>query len=551
MHSELSSQTCSGMRWRYAAPLLCLALAAPGWGLAAEPKIKSVGSDHNAASPIGTNLSGITDFSGEWTFRDPFKQSRSWTSSSKDIWDDGRKLDLDENGWVKSLLPGQVARTVMYWHDGEKHYPGGQYQILFEGEGRLTTFPQRVTAIEPGKLTLWVNPAKGGISLTVESTNPQNYIRNIRILAPDGTCPATDLASCPAPTEAEADRAPSRFLPVFLDSIKSYRALRFMDWMATNNSTISSFDQRPKVTDAQYSVKGVPVEIMVELANMMKTDPWFTMPHLADDDFIAKFAEYVRDHLDADRLVYIEYSNEVWNSLFGQAGYAREQGLKLGLSSNDFEAQLRFYSRRSVEIFRIWEKVFSGTDRLVRVMASQASTAWASETVLGFEDAYRLTDALAIGPYLGGYAGEPEQESRFEKMSPEELIADLHENGLPGIREWLAKQKETADRFGVDLVAYEGGQHLVGVGNVVNNQRMTDLFLATNRHPAMKELYLAYLDAWKKAGGGLFMHFVNTSAPSKWGSWGAFEYSGQPLADAPKAAALDAFIRNNRVIGSR
>jgi hypothetical protein len=53
------------------------------------------------------------------------------------------------------------------------------------------------------------------------------------------------------------------------------------------------------------------------------------------------------------------------------------------------------------------------------------------------------------------------------------------------------------------------------------------------------------LEEWKKAGGGMFMQFVNTSGYSKWGYWGASEYLNQPLASAPKADALQTFIRAN------
>lgn len=532
-------------RVRLAAACLCLSLLAPVQSHAGEPKIPTVGSEYNATSSVGTNLTGVVDWSAEWAFADPFKQSRVWNSSSGNTWDDGRKLNLDEHGWVTSLLPGQLARTVMFWSDGEKHYPAGKYEVLYEGEGKLTVFPQRIVSSDPGKLSLWVDPKKGGISLTLEATNPDNYIRNIRVVMPDNACGPQFKTLCELSGIETGKPAASPFMPAFLDSIKPYSALRFMDWMDTNNSKIKTFAERPKVTDATYTAKGVPLEIMVDLANTMKTDPWFTMPHLADDDYVEKFAAYVRDNLDPDRLVYIEYSNEVWNSIFEQSRYAAEQGAKLKLSDNAFLAQLRFYSRRSVEVFRIWERVFSGTSRLVRVMGSQAANDWVSKTLLDYENAASVTDALAIAPYFGGYAGDPGEEGRIEKMGPDALIADLREKGLPQVTEWLTRQKKVTDRFGVDLIAYEGGQHLVGVGGVVNNEQITALFGATNRDPAMKSLYLAYLKQWKKMGGGLFMQFVNTSAYSKWGSWGAYEYLGQPLATAPKAAALQTFIADN------
>src|SRR5689334_9213407 len=64
-------------------------------------------------SPLGTNLTGIKDWSAEWTFVDAFKASRSWISGSATAWDDGRALAVDENGWVRSLLTGQIARTFV------------------------------------------------------------------------------------------------------------------------------------------------------------------------------------------------------------------------------------------------------------------------------------------------------------------------------------------------------------------------------------------------------------------------------------------------------
>ena len=63
----------------------------------------------NARSALGTNLSDISDWSREWCFVDAFKASRAWISGSVDgTWDDGRALDMDENGWVRSLLDGQT-----------------------------------------------------------------------------------------------------------------------------------------------------------------------------------------------------------------------------------------------------------------------------------------------------------------------------------------------------------------------------------------------------------------------------------------------------------
>src|SRR5262245_18033506 len=99
------------------------------------------------------------------------------------------------------------------------------------------------------------------------------------------------------------------------------------------------------------------------------------MPHLADDEFVREFAKLVKKTLDGKRKVYLEYSNEVWNAGFKQAHHAAEQGKKEGLSNNAYQAQLFWYSKRSVEIFKIWEDEL-GKDRLVRVLAAQAANSW-------------------------------------------------------------------------------------------------------------------------------------------------------------------------------
>ncbi|MEZ5449148.1 MAG: hypothetical protein R3E89_09170 [Thiolinea sp.] len=36
---------------------------------------------------------------------------------------------------------------------------------------------------------------------------------------------------------------------------------------------------------------------MVQLANTLNADAWFNIPHLADRDYIQRYATYVRDNL--------------------------------------------------------------------------------------------------------------------------------------------------------------------------------------------------------------------------------------------------------------
>jgi hypothetical protein len=227
-----------------------------------------------------------------------------------------------------------------------------------------------------------------------------------------------------------------------------------MDWMATNGSKEKAWKDRPKPTDARYTTHGVPVEVMVELTNRLGADPWFNIPHLADDDYVRHFAEYVHSN-SKSRRVYIELSNEVWNGQFPQGEYAQAEGVRLGLSKDPFEARLRWYSRRAVEVFRIFESTFGGTDGLVRVLASQAANAFVSETILGFEDARHHVDALAVAPYFGGEFGRPEFEPKVSRLTIDQFMAELAGPATDRAAEWVTLQS-VAIRRRQSRPAHEG-----------------------------------------------------------------------------------------------
>ena len=511
-----------------------------------------------AGSALGTNLTNISDWSREWCFVDAFKASRAWISGSVDgTWDDGRALDLDEDGWVRSLLEGQIARTLLL-SDPAGHYPAGRYIVLYEGEGTIEyrdAAQKDIAASGQGRDVIEVDPSRGGaIRIQIAAIDESDYLRNIRVIMPGGVCAddpfqwCRDYDDCSSGCISFEGDEQQIFHPTFLSRIRNYGVLRFMNWMATTDSEQSEWRNRPGMSDARWSTKGVPVEVMVELANRMKADPWFCMPHLATDEYITEFARLVYASLDTERTIYVEHSNEVWNGIFAQARYASEQGMALGLSENDSEARLYYHARRSVEIFRIWQTVFgSQSERVVRVMGSQAANTWASRQVLSYNDASEETDALAIAPYFGGYLGGPEQQERVQAMNLDDLFDELETVALPETIQWIQNQAEVASEYGVDLIAYEGGQHLVALPGVWDNSTINQLFDDVNRDERMGPLYSSLLAAWRNCGGRLFVHFNNCRTYDKFGRWGALEYLEQERSDAPKFDALQTFIAENPI----
>jgi hypothetical protein len=485
----------------------------------------------NQNSALGINLGGVTYWSTEIVFVDIFKHSQTFKSQAPGkSYGRGGELDLDENGWVRSLAEGgQFADSIVLSPIGEK-YPAGVYTCLYDGEGRIE-FAYGIDVIDrrDGRIRISVKAGQNLLSLRITETAPADPVRNIRVILPG--------------FERTLDTQP--FHPEFLERWRKFKVIRFMDWQRTNNSKQVNFSDRPTPAEqTQGDEGGVALEYMIRLANTLNADPWFCMPHLATDDYVRRFAGMVKNKLEPDLKVYVEYSNECWNGMFGQARYCLEKGKALALSDNDYQAQLRYYSKRSVEIFKVWREVFGGKDRLVRVLAAQSANPWTSEQVMDFEDAYKHADVLGTAPYFGHALGSPRTQNEAAQMTVDEVL-DACEGFVKKNNETIAKQAQLAGQRGLRLIAYEGGQHLVGHGGAENNERLEKLFHAANRHRRMQKLYLDYLQGWKDSGGTMMAIFSSTGRYSKWGSWGLMEYHGQPASDAPKYRAVLEFLEKN------
>ncbi len=499
-----------------------LVLLTPGAGLYAVP---------NDSAALGINLGGVTYWSSEIVFVDLFKHSQTWKSQAPgQAYAQGGPLDLAEDGWVRSLAGGGQFADSIVLSRPRLGYPGGVYTCLYDGRGKIAfAYGTEVIEEEPGRIRVMVRPEQNLLTLRLTQTDPNDPVRNIRVILPG----------------FEDSYATQPFHPDFLKRWEKFKVLRFMDFQRTNDSEQAHWSDRATLAmQTQGTDAGVALEYLIQLANNLDADPWFCMPHLADDDYVRNFAGLVKAELEPSLRIYIEYSNECWNSIFAQARYCRDRGKELGLSDNDYQAQLRYYSKRAVEIFGIWREVFGGTDRLVRVLAAQSANPWTSEQVMDFEDAYTHADVLGIAPYFGNALGDPKTQDEVVRMTVDEVLDRCAEYIAKG-NETISRQAELARQRGLRLVAYEGGLHLVGYGGAENNEPLMELFHAANRHPRMKQLYLDYLTGWKENGGTLMAVFSSMGTYSKWGSWGLMEYHGQPTAEAPKYQAVIEFLETH------
>ena len=143
--------------------------------------------------------------------------------------------------------------------------------------------------------------------------------------------------------------------------MQNFRMLRFMDWLMTNDTTLSSWSNRPLQSNAFWgSPNGAPIEVAVQLANAVSADAWLNVPVMADDNYITQMATLVHSQLGKTQKVYVEFSNEVWNGIFTQYRYAVTQGQSVfasGLGS-EFDYNRNWYGMRVAQTCDIWKSVW-------------------------------------------------------------------------------------------------------------------------------------------------------------------------------------------------
>ena len=296
---------------------------------------------------VGMNLAGIAYYSTEFPFADMMKSGMGWTSREDNgTW--GKPFpSLTADGYPAALAPGQHALNAVAW-DGSRFAPG-RYVVLWDGDGSIS-FPMsnvKIAETAANRIAIDVVDTSGSLWVAIDRTSASNPVRNLRFLWP-GT---------------EATYASQPFNPVFLAKVAPFSVLRFIDWGATNTTPVVEWAQRSHVADVTYATPaGVPIEVMIDLANTLHVDPWFCIPHQASDDYVRQFATLLRGRLDPALRPHIEYSNEVWNTGFGQTQWAIARSQALGLDI-PFGQPAIFYAMRSVQMFKIVQDVVGSRPR--------------------------------------------------------------------------------------------------------------------------------------------------------------------------------------------
>ena len=487
---------------------------------------------------LGANVNGFSDYSQDRVFNNVFKTNRGLSNSTTEPYN-GIPPTVDANGWATQ----DFGVVVMVGMDSTM---GGVYKIKFNGQATMNPLASGFTVqnqvyIASTNITtadlVYSTAIQNGEQMMIGFTNTNfgggiKGVKNIEIWKP-GIAVGGDT-----------------FSQKFIDHIKRFSTIRYMDWHATNNNTDSLWADRTRLTSITQSTDhGVAWEYIIEMANILKKDVWINIPHKANDEYVTELAKLFKLKLDPSINIYTEYSNEVWNWQFEQATWnlnqAKIEGNANGVINfdnvNDNNTwHYRRIANRGKQISDIFRSVFGNSAMMTRIRPIYAvQIAWFDVGQRGLEFIKNYYGSPS--QYFYGIAGAPYFNTALADQTTTATRQDIFNalnsdinNTFSGLSNTLEQYKASATYYNLHLVCYEGGPDTFGPNNIQAK-------LDASRDPQMKQLCMDYLNKWYAYGAGeLFNWFTAGSGDwtSQYGTWSLTEH----FENSHKLQAIDAIL---------
>jgi hypothetical protein len=527
---------------------------------------------YNGTINMGPNLTPVVYWEAAFPFVDLRRQSDrstrdlgSWWVKYTTIADSGATLDA--NGNVVSLSAGEVDKILISSADCVY---GGDYVVLWD--------PTKSPSV---RLT-----TSGGVgTLTLKTDDAVNGRRVYTWDIPTDLLP-TDYQSAglwvaiDAPITGDVDYhvllpgtetdylAGNLFNPHFLEDLQGSKVLRFMNWLGTNESTVVDVADLPNTNTHTWAASavgggGVPYGVTMQLTKAVNVPvAWINVPIQATDATITEIARQVYAQWQPGITVYVELSNEVWNTIFSDTTYATDQGAILFPTLTGRHAMSTWLAQRSIEMKNIFKTEFGVDAAAVKlVIAGQLfSSSYVHPTDPDlcylncrlsnqYNDIANEIDVYAVAPYVPGklqgatYADANDVANWTDAQFFTHLNADPDSTNQGDVESVVLQILEKKNliatltgRTDIEYTAYEFGQHLTA-GHAPDSD-LDIRYKAFQSTPEMGTLYYNLIQGMIDGGMTLSASFNLHGRHNRGGYWG--DKQGIAGSIVPRKQAVDA-----------
>ena len=363
----------------------------------------------NLYSEMSCGLEGLNDFMAEFPFINIAKLARFFSNDANEF------LTYDANGYPVTWT-GEPS--ILFARKPDKRTSAVDY--VFEWDGPATFFDPGgtfgtgggVTSVADNRIEFTIGPGAGNIYFAYPDDDSGGYVTNFRMYRP------SDKADLDAGRHIRQD---------FIDFVTPMGCHRYMDWQQTNDSSIANWSDIAQLSDATWGGKvgdaeiHPPIEVIVELANRAKVDPWICIPHQAlsvnnPTDYIENLATYLRDNLHTDLMAKIESSNETWNDQFDQSAWLETEAAADGWDvSGGYSVRPNYLQKLMTLAYKRFREAFGPTyaQRVIFIAPSGRnqqnsfgtplieSTQWQTEEPDDWLPVLDYVDAFSTAHYFG------------------------------------------------------------------------------------------------------------------------------------------------------
>lgn len=520
---------------------------------------------------MGINIGWINDWAGNRLFADAMKSAREWFQA--DHWgESGYRATLDANGW-----PTQDAVCVV-WHGIARM--NGTYKLIFTGQAASVTFGFGGASIQNKVYNASTNTTTadvivthtGGNGLTIQFNGTVSGVKDVKLLRPKTEGGSTSHTTASITTDQ------------FKNVAGKFSVFRFMDYFQINSNNLATWSQRvrPTMFNRSHTIlfpdlndSGGSIEDAILICNEMNKDMWINIPVYATNDYMTKFAQAIRygtngttpytspqanpvyPPLNSNLKVYVEYSNELWNTAgaFQQSLWNRQEAiaevaagnspLNYDAVDNEYYWAWRRIGQKTVEMSNLFRQVFGDAAMMTRVrpvlMSQLGNTQVLVQGLALIDEFYSHTSTWAPTPHPLNYYIYGMGASGYYSPSNNDTgmtINNIWNYNFFTPTGWSPIQITNvsyAAGFGTKRICYEGGPGLDRcncAADAVKAQAVTD--------SRMRTKVIDMHNTWSQLGGDLFVYYT-IDGDYQWGFT-------EDVYDAstPKLLAIDALNTTSR-----
>ncbi len=433
-------------------------------------------------STIGVDVKGNSPWAGDATWVDVRHLFLPWGQVTSPY---GPNPSLQVTSTGYPMAPAATYANIA-------NYPDGLYQVSYQGTVNLTfggigqiTTPATLGTDGLYHAVVTVNhtwsPSNPILIMLATGESSSNPFGNLHIIAPGyGINPTQEFTNS------------------LLQDLQPFSLIRMVEWNNTINSTQVNWQDR--VTQNYFTAcgpNGTSYEDIIALANESNKDLWITVPAMATNDYVTSLAQLIDQDLNPGLKVYVEYSNETWNTVFGEYSQvlaAAEKNPLVTETSNAVYAVAQQTAFQTRNIGNIFKQVFgSQSSRVIPVLGGWAAVSAYNQVALQFLQtnygavSNSIAD-FAIAPYVLLTSG-----TDVPGLTMTRLFNSMENYLSTDVSSWLTANESLSKTFGVPVISYEAGQGLYPSSSqnpTLENQAQND--------PGMYTLYKNLIAMWEQ-----------------------------------------------------